>query len=208
MPEQLPYAEFMAPCLTSFAEGEREMPANENASSNSENQDAAQESATTSSSSAESGSQSIVPRDGQLALTGSTSESSTGEFDNSTSALVISPGRESHEPTSSDATESFRKSRRKRVRLGEALRKRGIDEHAVAAGYADAMGELQSKPRDSNAGKLLVDILKQCGKILEEEDAPGKPESDAHAVPVAVIRNMLRPQRGPGQGGDKSGSRS
>jgi len=78
----------------------------------------------------------------------------------------------------------------------------------VAAGYADVMGELQSKPKDSNAEKLLVDVLKQCGKILEEEDAPVKPESDTHSVPVVVLRNMLRPQRGPGQGGDKSGSRS
>lgn len=184
------------------------MPANESAGSNSENQDAAQESATTSSSSAESGSQSMVARDGQLALAGSTSQSSTGEFNNSTSAIVLSPGNEQQEPNSSGATEPFRKSRRRRVRLGEALRKRGIDEHAVAAGYADVMGELQSKPKDSNAEKLLVDVLKQCGKILEEEDAPVKPESDDHAVPVVVIRNMMRPQRGPGQGGDKSGTRS
>jgi hypothetical protein len=184
------------------------MPANENAGSNSENQEAAQESATTSSSSAETGSQSIVPRDGQLASAGSTSESSTPECDNSTSAIVISPGREPQEPTPSGATEPFRKSRRKRVRLGEALRKRGIDEHAVAAGYADVVQELQSKPRDNNEGKLLVDVLKQCGKILEEEDASVKPESGTATVPVVVLHNMLRPQRGPGQGGDKSGSRS
>jgi hypothetical protein len=184
------------------------MPANENAGSNSENQNAVQGSGTTSSSSAESGSQSIVPGGGKLALAGAPSESSAPEGDNSTSAIVISPRNEQQEPAPSGATETSRKARRKRVRLGEALRKRGIDEHAVAAGYADAMGELQSKPRDSNAGKLLVDILKQCGKILEQEDAPAKPESDTHSVPVVVLRSMLRPQRGPGQGGDKSGSRS
>lgn len=184
------------------------MPANENEGSNSENQDAAQESATTSPFSAESSSQSIVPGGGQLALAGSPPESSTPERDNSTSAIVVSPSNEQEEPTPSGATESFRKSRRKRVRLGEALRKRGIDEHAVAGGYADVLGELQSKPKDSNAEKLLVDVLKQCGKILEQEDARAKPESDAHAVPVVVIRSMLRPQRGPGQGGDKRGSTS
>jgi hypothetical protein len=179
------------------------MPANENAGSNSENQDAARESATTSSSSAESGSQPTVPQDCQRALAGP-----TPEFDNSTSAIVISPGNEPQEPTSSGATEPFRKSRRKRVRLGEALRKRGIDEHAVAGGYADVLGELQSKPKDSNAEKLLVDVLKQCGKILEQEDAPANPESDIRSVPVVVLHNMMRPQRGPGQGGDKSGSKS
>ena len=184
------------------------MPANENAGSNSQTQAAAHESATTSFSSAESGSQPIAPRDGQLALAGPPPESSTPGCDNSTSAIVISPGNEQQERTPSGATKPFRKSPRKRVRLGEALRKRGIDEHTVAAGYADVMGELQSKPKDSNAEKLLVDVLKQCGKILEEEDAPVKPESDTHSVPVVVLRNMLRPQRGPGQGGDKSGSRS
>jgi len=78
----------------------------------------------------------------------------------------------------------------------------------VAGVYADVLGELQSKPRDNNEGKLLVDVLKQCGKILEEENAPVNPGSGTPSVPVVVIRNMLRPQRGPGQGGDKSGSRS
>jgi hypothetical protein len=184
------------------------MPVNKNAGPNSENQDAAQESTTTSCSSAESSSQPIVPGGGRLALAGSTSDSSTSECDDSASAIVISTANEQQEPTPSGATEPFRKSRRKRVRLGEALRKRGIDEHAVAAGYADAMGELQSKPRDSNAGKLFVNVLKQCGKILEQEDAPVKPESDIRSVPVVVLHNMLRPQRGPGQGGDKSGSKS
>jgi hypothetical protein len=178
------------------------MPANETPGSNSENQDAAQESATTSSSSAESGSRSIVSQDGQLSLA-----VSTPECDDSTAAIVI-PGNEQREPTPSGATEPLRKSRRKRVRLGEALRKRGIDEHAVAAGYADVMGELQSKPKDSNAEKLLVDILKQCGKILDQEDAPVNPESDIRSVPVVVLHNMMRPERGPGQGGDKSGSKS
>jgi|HubBroStandDraft_1064217.scaffolds.fasta_scaffold01936_5 hypothetical protein len=184
------------------------MPTNENAGSNSENQDAAQESATISSSSTGSDSQSMVPRDGQLALPGSPSDSSTPECDSSTTAIVISSGNEQPEPTSSGVAEPFRKPRRKRVRLGEALRKRGIDEHAVAGGYADVLGELQSKPKDTNAEKLLVDVLKQCGKILEEEDAPVKPESGVRSVPVVVLHNMLRPQRGLGQGGDKSGSRS
>jgi hypothetical protein len=141
-------------------------------------------------------------------LAESPSEGSTPECDDSTTAIVISGGNEQQEPAPSGATEPSRKARRKRVRLGEALRKRGIDEHAVAAGYADVMGELQSKPKDTNADKLLVDILKHCGKILEQEDAPVKPESDAHSIPVVVLRSMLRPQRGPGQGGDKSGSRS
>ncbi len=184
------------------------MPDNETAGSKSENQDAAQESATTSASSPESGSHSIVPGGGPLALGGPSPESSARESDNSTSAIVISPGNQQREATPSGATKPFRKSRRKRVRLGEALRKRGIDVHAVAGGYADVLGELQSKPRDSSEGKLLVDVLKQCGKILEEEDAPVNPESDIRSVPVVVLHNMMRPQRGPGQGGDKSGSKS
>jgi hypothetical protein len=178
------------------------MPTKENAGPTSETQTAAQEAATASSAGAESSSQSTVPSSGQLVLVGP-----PPECDNSTSAIVISTGNERQEPTSSGATEPSRKSRCKRVRLGDALRKRGIDEHVVAAGYADVMGELQSKPKDSNAEKLLVDVLKQCGKILEQGDAPVKPESDTHSVPVVVLHNMLRPQRGPGSSGDKSGSK-
>jgi hypothetical protein len=179
------------------------MPPNEGAGSNPDTETGAQESSTTDSSSRPGPS-----ADSHIASGRSPSEELTPAENDPTSALAISSENEEQTVNPSGHNEPFPKDRRKRVRLGEALRKQGIDEHAVAAGYADVMGELQSKPKDTNADKLLVDILKHCGKILEQEDAPVKPESDAHSIPVVVLRSMLRPQRGPRQGGDKSGSRS
>ena len=81
---------------------------------------------------------------------------------------------------------------RERVRLGEALRKQGIDEHAVAATYADVVEKLLGKTHESdNVEKLLVDILKECSKHLEE-DAKAVGSSP---VRVTLVHNVARPQR-------------
>jgi hypothetical protein len=123
-------------------------------------------------------------------------------------AITRSPENELLEPVADAATEPAGKHRRKRIRIGEALRQQGIDEHSVAEGYADVMDKLKGKPEDDKADRLLVDVLKQCSKLLDQENGPTKPQSDATAVPVVVLHNMLRPQRGPGPSGDKSGSKS
>jgi hypothetical protein len=79
-----------------------------------------------------------------------------------------------------------------RVRMGEALRIKGIDEHSVAEAYAGVVGMLKDKAVASDSvDKLLVDILKECSKHLEEDSkaAGGAP------VQVRLIHNVARPQR-------------
>lgn len=137
---------------------------------------------------------------------GSEAEPLTPEGNSLTTAITVLPQSEKQQTVTTVRT-VVPKAPPKRVRLGAALRKQGIDEHAVAQGYADVMDELKSKPKDNNSGKLLVDVLKQCGKILEEEDAP-KPGSNMASVPVVVVHNVPRPKRSPGPSGDKSGSNS
>lgn len=177
------------------------MPSNENGNPNIQ---VFQESAT--SSLAESSVQPVAGSD-QLGLVWSPPGTRTPEGNDSAPAVSISLENERQQPAPSAPVEPVRKHRRKRIRLGEALRKQGIDEHVLAQSYADVMGKLKPKSEDNNAGKLLVDVLKQCSKILEKENAP-KPEPNTPSVPIVLVHNLPRPKRGPGTSGDKSGSES
>jgi hypothetical protein len=94
---------------------------------------------------------------------------------------------------------------RHRTRLAEALRKQGIDEHRLAQVYAEIMGRLQDKSEDRGVEKLLLDVLKECSRILEEENRLAKPEPRAASTTI-VVHNVPRPQRGPQPGGENNGS--
>lgn len=92
-----------------------------------------------------------------------------------------------------------------RVRMGEALRIEGIDEQCVAAAYAGVVGMLKDKAVASDSvDKLLVDILKECSKHLEEDSkaAGGAP------VQVRLIHNVARPQRNVAAGAPSAASGS
>ncbi|HUJ33248.1 MAG TPA: hypothetical protein VLY23_18345 [Candidatus Acidoferrum sp.] len=109
----------------------------------------------------------------------------------------LAPGRRASgtvEPTEvSPEVEVLGPGPRERVRLGEALREQGIDEHAVAETYADVVDKLKGKTQENDSvEKLLVDILKECSKHLEE-DAKAAGNS---AVRVTLVHNVARPQRG------------
>lgn len=91
------------------------------------------------------------------------------------------------------------------TRLAEALRKQGIDERRLAQVYADIMGRLQDKSEDRGVEKLLLDVLKECSRILEEENRSAKPEPRAPSTTI-VVHNVPRPQRGPQPGGENNGS--
>src|SRR5215469_6545281 len=72
---------------------------------------------------------------------------------------------------------------RKRVRIGDALRRRGLDEWTIAEGYVDVVGKL-SRKSDANDSveKLFVDVLKECSRHLE----PPHSADDAPDAPVIV----------------------
>jgi len=81
----------------------------------------------------------------------------------------------------------------KRVRLAEALRSSGLDELTVAQNYV-----VVEKLRDGSGGtdgtqKMLVDVLKECSRILEPPKAVGG-ASDVPAV-VNLYHNVPRPVR-------------
>ena len=85
---------------------------------------------------------------------------------------------------------------RKRVRIGDALRRRGLDEWTIADGYVDVVGKLTRKS-DSNDSveKLFVDVLKECSRHLE-------PPHSADAAPdapviVKLVHTVSRPKREP-----------
>jgi hypothetical protein len=89
--------------------------------------------------------------------------------------------------------------RKKRVKLAEALRERGLDESKVAAIYS-GVAEKLSRNKESGAvgvaaAKLLFDVLKELADRLEPEKSAGN--NDANEAPqfVRLIHNVPRPVR-------------
>jgi hypothetical protein len=78
------------------------------------------------------------------------------------------------------------------VRMGQALRGEGIDERMVAETYAGVVGLLKEKIQENESvEKLLVDVLKECSKHLEQDsEMTGKT-----SVRVSLVHNVARPLR-------------
>ncbi|MGC2416167.1 MAG: hypothetical protein WA434_00380 [Candidatus Acidiferrales bacterium] len=75
--------------------------------------------------------------------------------------------------------------------IGEALRRRGLDEHTVAERYADVVSRLEKDPGDIASGdKLLVEILKECSRQMEATPAAGE-----GSIQVQLVHNVERPAR-------------
>jgi len=84
---------------------------------------------------------------------------------------------------------------RKRVRLAEALRCEGLDERAVAESYVIVVEKLRNgNAAAASAQKALVDVLKECSRILEPPRATGAGAGDMPAV-VNLYHNVPRPVR-------------
>lgn len=84
-----------------------------------------------------------------------------------------------------------RKRLRKRVPIGEALRKQGLDEHTVAERYANVVSRLEKNPSNVGSGdKLLVEILKECTRQIEAAQPVGE-----GGVQVQLVHNVERPAR-------------
>lgn len=90
-----------------------------------------------------------------------------------------------------EKTPKRRRRRGKRLPIGEALRKHGLDEHTVAERYANVVFRLDKDPTDVASGdKLLVDILKECTKHMEASQPSGE-----RSVQVQLVHNVERPVR-------------
>jgi hypothetical protein len=84
-----------------------------------------------------------------------------------------------------------------RIRIGDAMRRTGLDEYKVARTFAVVVDKLSGKnPKDSGGvQKLLVDVLKECSRHLDpphsERDAPSAPSR------IMLIHHVPRPVRTP-----------
>lgn len=76
---------------------------------------------------------------------------------------------------------------RRNERLGDAFRRIGLDENAIAAAYADALAKLQRGNADDSVEKSLLDILKECARILE----PPRPADRSASIDVNTIVQLV-----------------
>jgi hypothetical protein len=94
------------------------------------------------------------------------------------------------------------KPRRTRVRLSDALRKQGVDEHALAEIYAEVIEKLKCRSDGANVEKLLIEVLKECSRLLEKEGS--STQTGGPMPPIRVIHHVARPERGPHPSGDNT----
>ncbi len=76
---------------------------------------------------------------------------------------------------------------RRYERLGDAFRRIGLDENAIAAGYADALAKLQQGNANDAVEKSLLDILKECARILE----PPRPADRSASIDVNTVVQLV-----------------
>ena len=85
---------------------------------------------------------------------------------------------------------------RERVRIGQAMRERGLDEHLIAEMFAAVVGKLHEN-NSSDSGsvqKLLVDVLKECSRHLDPPREAGRDTSEGPAT-IILIHEVDRPVR-------------
>jgi hypothetical protein len=99
----------------------------------------------------------------------------------------VSPGVN---PSRKSAKRRLRR-HKKRVRLSEAMRAQGIDEHTIAEAFAEVVVNLRETAKSEGKEKVLVDVLKECTKALVDRPARGN-----EPISVHLIHNIPRPLRG------------
>jgi hypothetical protein len=76
---------------------------------------------------------------------------------------------------------------RRNERLGDAFRRIGLDENAIAAAYADALAKLQQGNANDAVEKSLLDILKECARILD----PPRPADRSASIDVNTVVQLV-----------------
>lgn len=107
----------------------------------------------------------------------------------------------------SRAWKPIKRRRRRRIRLGEAFRKVGLDEQTVAENYVGVVETLREKtgPKTETAQKLLVDVLKECSRILEPPRGAGAGSIETPTI-VELHHEVSRPVRDLPESGEDSDS--
>jgi hypothetical protein len=110
--------------------------------------------------------------------------------------------KKSHAQTSAQTDQTKRTvvakpvSPRERVRIGQAMRERGLDEHLIAEMFAAVVGKLHenSSSDSGSVQKLLVDVLKECSRHLDPPREAGRESSEGPAA-IILIHEVDRPVR-------------
>lgn len=85
---------------------------------------------------------------------------------------------------------------RKRVRLGDAMRRAGLDEHKVAETYVGVVEKLRNKnPGDGSVEKVLAGVLKECSRVLEPLHPSSGSGGGDPLTPIHLIHKVARPER-------------
>lgn len=83
------------------------------------------------------------------------------------------------------------------MRMGEAFRMAGIDEHAIAENYVNVADVLKGGDSGRQAGqKLLLEVLKEWTRVLEPPQRAGVASvADVPPVQITLVHNVARPVR-------------
>jgi hypothetical protein len=75
------------------------------------------------------------------------------------------------------------------------MRKVGLDEYMVAETYAGVVQTLRTRNEGEGIEKLLVDVLKECTRVLEPPAKVADRAGGETPVQVQLIHNVPRPER-------------
>lgn len=75
------------------------------------------------------------------------------------------------------------------------MRKVGLDEHTIAETYAGVVQTLRTRNEGDGIEKLLVDVLKECTRVLEPPAKAADSSGGETLVQVQLIHNVPRPER-------------
>jgi hypothetical protein len=87
-----------------------------------------------------------------------------------------------------------------RVKIGEAMRVLGLDESKLAGKFDRLLDRLEENHRPRASEKLLLEVLRECGKLLEAYPVARSSTASAGAapnVPVQLVTMVPRPEREP-----------
>jgi hypothetical protein len=107
---------------------------------------------------------------------------------------AICDGQQLVTAANSEKFKPIKRRRRRRIRLGEALRKVGLDEQTVAETYVGVIEVLREQTAREPGRKLLVDVLKECSRVLEPPRSTGT-NADEPLTIVEMRHEMSRPER-------------
>jgi hypothetical protein len=85
-----------------------------------------------------------------------------------------------------------------RVKIGEAMRVLGLDESKLAGKFDRLLDRLEENHRPRASEKLLLEVLRECGKLLEAYPVARSSTASAGTspnVPVQLVTMVPRPER-------------